>query len=97
MASPVFVGALTLEHVLDLYADELTDELAGRYIDQKGLSKVEMQKALIKALSPVAQVVTQPVSLRTVLSPQQQMELEGMRVKLESEALEKRQGLRQKP
>ena len=93
MASPVFVGALTLEDVLELSADELRDELAGRYIDPKGLSKVEMQKALIKALSPVspvAPVVTQPVSPRTALSPQQQVELEVMRLKLETEALEKK-------
>src|SRR6218665_4150391 len=45
MASPVFVGALTLEDVLELSADELRDELAGRYINPKGMSKVEMQKA----------------------------------------------------
>src|SRR6218665_33192 len=90
MASPVFVGALTLEDVLELSADELRYELAGRYIDPKGLSKVEMQKALIKALSPVLPVVTQPASPRTALSPQQQMELEVMRMKLEQETLEKK-------
>src|SRR6218665_2294884 len=90
MASPVFVGVLTLDDVLELSADELRYELAGRYIDAKGLSKVEVQKALIKALSPVAPVVTQPVSPRTALSPQQQMELEIMRLKLDSEALKKK-------
>ena len=68
MASPVFVGALTLEDVLELPADELRDELAGRYIEAKGLSKVEMQKVLIKALSPVAPVVSQPVSPRSFVS-----------------------------
>jgi len=76
MASPVRVGALTLEDILELSADELRDELAGRYIEAKGLSKVDMQKALIKAMSLVAPVVTQPVSPRTAFSPQQQMELE---------------------
>ena len=93
MASPVFVGALTLIDVLELPAEELRDVLAGRYIDPKGMSKVEMQKALIKALSPVlpvAPVVTQPVSTRTDLSPQQQMELEVLRLKLESEEREKK-------
>jgi len=68
MALPVFVGALSLEDVLELSADELRDELLGRYIDPKGMSKVKMQKALMKALSlvqPVAPVVSQPVSPRT--------------------------------
>ena len=96
MASPVFVGALTLEDVLELFADELMYELTGRYIDAKGLSKVEMQKALIKALSPVAPVATQPVSPRTVLFPQKQMELEVMKLKLESEVLEKKERIEAK-
>jgi len=87
MASPVFVGALTLEDVLELSADELRDELACRYI---GLSKVEMQKALVKALSLVAPVVTQPVSPCTALSPQQRMDLEAMKLKMQSEALAKK-------
>ena len=68
MASPVFVGALSLKDVLELSADELRDELLCRYIDPKGMSKVQMQKALMKALSPVqpvAPVVSQPVSPRT--------------------------------
>src|SRR6218665_2564563 len=79
MASPAFVGALSLEDVLELSADELRDELLGRYKDPKGMSKVQMQKVLMKALwpvQPVAPVVSQPVSLRTPLSPEQQMELE---------------------
>jgi len=75
MTSPVSVGALMLKDVLELSADELREELSSRYIETKNLSKVEMQKALIKALSVVAPVVTQPVSPRTALSPQQQMEL----------------------
>ena len=54
-------GALTLEAVQELTADELRDELAGRYIEARGLSKVDMQKALIKAMSLVAPVVIQPV------------------------------------
>jgi len=93
MASQVFAGELMLEDVLKLSADELRGELSGGYIDPKKMSKVEMQKALIKALSPVvpvAPVVTQPVWSRTALSPQQQMELEVMRLKLESEEREKR-------
>jgi len=47
MESPVFVGALSLEDVLELSADELRGELFGRYIhvDPKGMSKVQMQKA----------------------------------------------------
>ena len=57
----------------------------------KGLSKVEMQKALIKAFSLVAPVVTQPISPCTALSPQQQMELEVMKLKIQSEALEKKE------
>jgi len=91
MASPVFVGALSLEDVLELSADELRDELLGRYIDPKGMSKVQMQKALMKALSPVqpvAPVVSQPVSPRTALSPEQQMELEVMKLKMDSEERE---------
>ena len=65
MATPMFEQGLTLEDVLDLSADELRDELAGRDIDPKGMSKVEMQKAFIKILFPVvpvAPVVAQPVS-----------------------------------
>ena len=88
--SPVRVGALTLEDVLELSADELRNELSGRYIETKGLSKVEMQKALGKAMSLAAPVVTQPVSPRSVLSPQQEMELEVMKTKMQSEALEKK-------
>jgi len=49
-----------------------------------------MQKALIKALSLVAPVVTQPVSPRTALSPQQQMELEVLKLRMQSKALEKK-------
>src|SRR6218665_1509232 len=57
------------------------------------MSKVEMQKAFIKILFsfvPVAPVVAQPVSPRTALSPQQIMDLEVMRLKMESEEREKR-------
>ena len=85
MASPVFVGALSLEDVLEQSADEMRDELLGRYIDPKGMSKVQMQKALMTALSPVqpiAPVVSQPVSPRIALSPEQQMELEVMKLKM---------------
>src|SRR6218665_3960299 len=93
MATPLFEQGLTLEDVLELSADELREELAGREIDAKGMSKVEMQKAFIKRLFPivpVAPVVTQPVSPRTGLSPQQQMELEVMKLKMESGEREKR-------
>src|SRR6218665_3346619 len=93
MATPMFEQGLTLEDVLELSADELRDELAGREIDTKGMSKVEMQKAFIKILFPVvpvAPVVAQPVSPRTALSPQQLMELEVMKLKMESEEREKR-------
>src|SRR6218665_3734691 len=93
MATPMFEQGLTLEDVLELSADELRDELAGREIDTKGMSKVEMQKALVKILFPVvpvAPVVAQPVSPRTALSPQQLMELEVMKLKMESEERENR-------
>src|SRR6218665_4095592 len=93
MATPMFEQGLTLEDVLDLSADELRDELAGRDINPKGMSKVGMQKAFIKILFPVvrvAPVVAQPVSPRTALSPQQLMELEVMKLKMESEEREKR-------
>src|SRR6218665_3624615 len=93
MATPMFEQGLTLKDVLDLSADELKQELTGRDIDAKGMSKVEMQKAFIKFLFPfvpVAPVVAQPVSPRTALSPQQIMELEVMRLKMESEEREKR-------
>src|SRR6218665_3970332 len=93
MATPMFEQGLTLEDVLELSADELRDELAGRDIDPKGMSKVEMQKAFIKILFPVvpvAPVVAQPVSLLTALSPQQLMELEVMKLKMESEERESR-------
>src|SRR6218665_1564987 len=93
MATPMFQQGLTLEDVLELSADELRDELAGRDIDAKGMSKVEMQKAFIKILFPVvpvAPVVAQPVSPRTALSPQQLMELEVMKLKMESEERENR-------
>jgi len=94
MTSPVFVGALTLEDDLELSADELREKLLGRYIEAKGLSKVYMQKAIIKALSLVAPVVTQPVSPRTALSPQQQMELEVIKMKMQSAALKKQERMR---
>src|SRR6218665_3685876 len=93
MATPMFEQGLTLEDVLELSADELRDELAGRDIDPKGLSKVEMQKALIKILFPdvpVAPVVAQTVSPLTALSAQQLMELEVMKLKMESEEKVKR-------
>src|SRR6218665_3283263 len=93
MATPMFEQGLTLEDVLELSADELRDELAGRDIDAKGMSKVEMQKAFIKILFPlvpVAPVVAQPVSPRTALSPQQLMELEVMKLKMDSEEREQR-------
>src|SRR6218665_3184496 len=93
MATPLFEQGLTLEDVLELSADELREELACREIDAKGMSKVEMQKAFIKILfpvAPVAPVVPQPVSPRTVLSPQQLMELEVMKLKMESEEREQR-------
>src|SRR6218665_3648848 len=93
MATPMFEQGLVLEDVLELSADELRDELAGRDIDPKGMSKVEMQKALIKILLPVvpvAPVVAQPVSPLTALSPQQLMELEVMKLKMESEEKDKR-------
>src|SRR6218665_3758746 len=93
MATPMFEQGLTLEDVLELSADELRDELAGRDIDAKGVSKVEMQKTFIKILFhvvPVAPVVAQPVSPRTALSPQQLMELEVMKLKMESEEREQR-------
>jgi len=96
MASPVFVGALSLEDVPDLSADELRDELLGRYIDPKGMSKVQMQKALMKALSPVepvAPVVSQPVFPRTALSPEQQMELQIMKLKMDSEERERKENI----
>src|SRR6218665_4183125 len=92
MATPLFEQGLTLEEVLELSADELKEELTGREIDAKGMSKVEMQKAFIKLLFPVvpvALVVTQPVSPRTALSPQQEMELEVMKLKMESEERER--------
>src|SRR6218665_4197427 len=88
MATPMFEKGLTLGDVLELSADELRDELAGRDIDTKGMSKVEMQKALVKmlfAVVPVAPAVTQPVSPLTALSPQQLMELEVMKLKMESD------------
>src|SRR6218665_1444840 len=94
MATPMFEQELTLGDVLDLSADELRDELTGRDIDPKGMSKVEMQKAFIKILFPVvpvAPVVAQPVSPLTALNPQQLMELEVMKLKMESEALEKKE------
>src|SRR6218665_977648 len=93
MATPMFEQGLTLGDVLELSADELRDELEGRDIDPKGMSKVEMQKAFIKILFPVvpvAPVVAQPVSPRTALSPQQLMELEVMKLKMESEEREQR-------
>src|SRR6218665_4110971 len=93
MATPMFEQGVTLEDVLELSADELRDELAGRDIDPKGMCKVEMKKAFIKILFPVvpvAPVVAQPVSTRTALSPQQLMELEVMKLKMESEEREKR-------
>src|SRR6218665_130556 len=88
MATPLFEQGLTLEDVLELSAHELREELAGRDIDAKGISKVEMQKAFINILFPivlVAPVVTQPVSPRTAVSPQQLMELEVMKLKIEAE------------
>src|SRR6218665_1511645 len=94
MATPMFEQELTLGDVLDLSADELRDELTGRDIDPKGMSKVEMQKAFIKILFPVvpvAPVVAQPVSPLTALNPQQLMELEVMKLKMESEALERKE------
>src|SRR6218665_3861290 len=93
MATPMFEQGLVLEDVLELSADELRDELAGRDIDPKGMSKVEMQKALIKILLPVvpvAPVVAQPVSPLTALSAQQLVELEVMKLKMESEEKDKR-------
>src|SRR6218665_3276022 len=93
MATPMFEQGLTLEDVLELSADELRDELAGRDIDPKGMSKVEMQKAFIKILFPVvpvAPVVAQPVSPLTASSPQQLMELEVMKLKMESDEREQR-------
>src|SRR6218665_2167290 len=93
MATPMFEQELTLEDVLELSADELRDELAGRDIDPKGMSKVEMQKALIKILFPdvpVGPVVAQTVSPLTALSAQQLMELEVMKLKMESEERESR-------
>src|SRR6218665_3662727 len=94
MATPMFEQGLTLGDVLELSADELRDELAGRDIDPKGMSKVEMQKALVNILFPVvpvAPVVAQPDSPLTALSPQQLMELEVMKLKMESEALERKE------
>src|SRR6218665_2693281 len=93
MATPMFEQGLTLRDVLELSADELRDELAGREIDRKGMSKVEMQKAFIEILFPVvpvAPVVAQPVSPLTALSAQQLMELEVMKLKMESEEKDKR-------
>src|SRR6218665_2678290 len=93
MATPLFEQGLTLEDVLELSADELREELAGREIYAKGMSKVEMQKAFIKILFPVvpvAPVVAQPVSPRNALSTQQLMELEVMKLKMESEEREQR-------
>src|SRR6218665_2498592 len=93
MATPMFEQGLTLADVLELSADELRDELAGRDIDPKGMSKVERQKAFIKILFPVVQVepvVAQPVSPLTALSAQQLMELEVMKLKMESEERESR-------
>src|SRR6218665_3223596 len=100
MATPMFEQGLTLEDVLELSADELRDELAGRDIDPKGMSKVEMQKAIIKILFPdvpVAPVVAQTVSPLAALSAQQLMELEVMKLKMESEEREQnRQALEKK-
>src|SRR6218665_2669782 len=93
MATSIYEQELTLEDVLELSADELREELTGREIDAKGMSKVEMQRAFIKILfpvMPVAPVVMQPVEPRTALSPQQQMELEVMKLKFESEEREER-------
>src|SRR6218665_3051996 len=91
MASPVFVGALSLKKVLGLFPAGRGVGRLCRKINPKGMSKVQMQKALMKALSPVqpvAPVVSQPISLRTALSPEQQMEFEVMKLKMESEASE---------
>src|SRR6218665_3139705 len=100
MATPIFEQGLTLEDVLELSADELRDELAGRDIDPKGMSKVEMQKAFIKILFPdvpVTPVVAQTVPPLTALSAQQLMELEVMKLKMESEEREQnRQALEKK-
>src|SRR6218665_1965428 len=85
MATPMFEQGLTLEDVLELSADELRDELAGRDIDPKGMSKVEMQKPFIKILFPDV-----PVAPLTALSAQQLMELEVMKLKMESEERESR-------
>src|SRR6218665_2182924 len=93
MATSIYEQELTLEDVLELSADELREDLTGREIDAKGMSKVEMQKAFIKILFPVVPVapeVMQPVAPRIALSPQQQMELEMMKLKMESEEREKR-------
>src|SRR6218665_1667258 len=90
MATAIYEQELTLEDVLELSADELREELTGREIDAKGMSKVEMQKAFIKILFPVAPEVMLPVEPRTALSSQQQMELEVMKLKMESEEREKR-------
>ena len=60
-------------------------------MDPKGMSKVEMKKAFIEILFPVvpvAPVVAQPVSPLTALCPQQLMELEVMKLKIESEERE---------
>src|SRR6218665_851260 len=88
MATPMFEQGLTLEDVLELFADELRDELAGRDIDPKGMSKVEMQKAFVKILFPVvsvAPVVAQLVSPFTALSPQQQSYERDKRLRFEAE------------
>src|SRR6218665_1531642 len=72
MATPLFEQGRTLEDVLELSADELREELAGREIDAKGMSKVEIQKAFIKILFPVvpvAPVVTQLLLLLLLLLP----------------------------
>ena len=59
MATPVGVGVLSFEDVLELSVEQLKVELEGRYIESKGLSKPQMQKALIVSLSLEALVVTQ--------------------------------------
>src|SRR6218665_2661899 len=67
MATPMFEQGLTLEDVLELSADELRDEPAGREIDTKGMSKVEMQKAFVKILFPCVppnRETTQPVTTK---------------------------------
>jgi len=93
---PVGVSVLSFEDALELSVEQLKVGLESRYIESKGLSKPQMQKALIKSLSLEAPVVTQqPIVTQQPLplTAKQQMELEVLKLRLQSEALEKKKRL----